>query len=269
MCPSCGGLVGVNDAACYHCGRRNPGMWGLSALLRGQSLEQAFVPAVMWACGALYLASLAVDVSGISSSGMNLLMPSLRAEVLFGASGAVPVFVFGRWWTPLSASWLHAGVLHIVFNMLWFRDLGPAVVHLYGVGRSAILYTVAGVVGFLASALAGGFLPGILHGSFYTLGASASVFGLMGALLHYGYRGGSAHLRRAATGWILGGLAFGFFMPGIDNWAHLGGLAGGYLVSRWMDPLTPEQGNHVIVGAACLLVSAAAVVASVVVGLPQ
>jgi rhomboid protease GluP len=213
----------------------------------------------MWACGALYLASLAVDPGGIESGGLlRLVSPSGDALFLLGASGWIPVFGYGRWWTPLSASWLHGGVLHIVFNMLWVRDLGPAVVHLYGVGRTLILWTVAGA--YLP------FLPGVLRGAGLTVGASASVFGLMGALFHYGRRGGSAHLRQTALRWILGGLAFGLFIPRVDNWAHLGGLAAGYLVSLWMDPLTPERGTHLVWGLACLLATAAAVLASVLGG---
>jgi rhomboid protease GluP len=182
----------------------------------------------------------------------------------------VPVFGYGRWWTPLSAGWLHGGLLHIVFNMMALRDLGPLTVHLYGVARTVIIYTLASVAGFLASSVAGRyilFLP-FLHGGRITIGASASLFGLIGALLYYGRRGGSIALRQAATRWVLGGLAFGFMVPGIDNWAHIGGLAGGYLTSRWLDPLLPERGDHVVAAAVCLLLSAAAIAASLVVGLP-
>ena len=272
LCPSCGMLVGVNDAQCFGCGRRRPGLFGLTTLMRRLQLDDAFVPLVMWTCGALYLATLASDPSGISGGGLfSLLAPSGPSLFLFGASGAVPVFRFGRWWTPLSATWLHGGVLHIVFNMMWVRDLGPAVAHLYGASRTIIIYVAAGVIGFAASTAAGAFLPflpGFLHGATLTIGASASIFGLMGAVLHYGHRGGSAHLRQAAWRWILAGLAFGFFMPGIDNWAHLGGLAGGYVMSFWLDPLRPERGIHTLVAVGCLLLSVAAIAASVLTGLP-
>jgi rhomboid protease GluP len=71
------------------------------------------------------------------------------------------------------------------------------------------------------------------------------------------------HARR----WALGGILFGFAMPGIDNWAHLGGMAGGYLVSRWLDPLQPERGDHAIGALLCLAVSVLAIVYSVVTGL--
>jgi len=273
LCPSCGSLVGIKDARCLICGRVRPGLFGLAPLLRLLGQGAGFETIVMWACGALYIATLAVDPRAIEASGLlSFLSPSNKAVFLFGASGALPVFRLGRWWTVLSAGWLHGGILHIAFNMMALRDLGPLTAHLYGTARTVIIYTVASAVGFLASSTVGYYLPylPILHGGArMTLGASAAIFGLIGALLHYGRRGGSRALSEAATRWALGGLAFGFFVPGIDNWAHLGGLAGGYLAARWLDPLLPERGDHVLMALICLLLSAASIVASVVVGLPS
>src|SRR5712691_2170831 len=177
LCPSCGTLVGVNDAQCLTCGRRNPGLWGFTAVLRDLGDDMGFVTLALWACGALYLASLAADVSGIRMQGIfSMLSPSIQSLFLFGASGAVPVFRFGRWWTVLSAAWLHGGALHIVFNMMWVRDLAPAIANLYGPARTVIIYTVASATGFLASSLAGRFLtfmPWFLRGASLTIGASA------------------------------------------------------------------------------------------------
>jgi rhomboid protease GluP len=272
LCPSCGSLVGINDVRCLICGRARPGLFGLAPLLRLVGRDVGFETLVMWACGALYIASLAVDSRSIETSGLlSFLSPSNEAIFLFGGSGALPVFRLGRWWTVLSAGWLHGGVLHIAFNMMALRNLGPLTAHLYGTARTVIIYTVASVVGFLASSAVGyylPFLPILRGGVFMTLGASAALFGLIGALLYYGRRGGSRILREAAARWALGGLAFGFFVPGIDNWAHIGGLAGGYLAARWLDPLLPERGDHVLIALFCLLLSAGAIIASVVVGLP-
>jgi rhomboid protease GluP len=244
----------------------------MAAWLRGGRLEELFVPMVLWGCGAFYLAALAIDMSGIQMGGLlGMLSPSGLALFRLGASGELPVFNYGRWWTVLSAGWLHAGVLHIVFNMMAVRNLGGIMVHLYGFARTVVIYTIAGAAGFLASSVAGEyltFLPGFLRGARLTVGASAAVFGLLGALLHYSRRSGSRNLGATVQSWILGGLAFGFFMPGIDNWAHLGGLAGGWLASYWLDPLTPEKGDHMIAAALCLVASVAAIVASVAAGVP-
>lgn len=271
LCPSCGSLVGVKDPKCLTCGRRNPGMWGLTQLLRNVGDDLGFATLVMWACGALYLACLAVNVEGVRTGGLfSFLSPSLEGLFLFGASGAVPVLGYGRWWTVLSAAWLHGGVLHILFNMMWVRDLAPATARLYGPGRTVIVYTAASIGGFLASSLAGAylsFLPRFLGGAGFTVGASAPIFGLIGALLYYGRRGGSSHIGQQAKGLAIAMMIFGFIMPGIDNWAHLGGLGGGWLAARVLDPLKPERGDHVLLALVCLVASLLSVVASVVTGL--
>ena len=59
-------------------------------------------------------------------------------------------------------------------------------------------------------------------------------------------------------------IVFGFLMPGVDNWAHIGGFAGGYLGGMLLDPLHPERGNHQALAVGCLLATAAAVLASLV-----
>jgi len=247
-------------------------MWGFASVLRDLGRDMGFTQIVMWGCGALYLASLAVDIGGVSMSGLlSMLSPSVQSLFLFGASGAIPVFGAGRWWTVLSAGWLHAGVLHILFNMLWVRDLAPVTAEFYGAGRTVIIYTVASVTGFLASSVAGAFLPFLpffLRGGTITIGASAAIFGLLGALLHYGRRTGSSHIDQRAKQLAVVLLLFGFIIRGVDNWAHLGGLAGGYLTATWLDPLQPERGDHVFIAFVCLVLTAVAIVYSVITGLP-
>lgn len=272
LCPSCGTLVGVKDPQCLTCGRRNPGMWGFAHALRNVGDDMGFAKLVMWACGALYLASLAADPEGVRTSGIfSFFSPSGRSIELFGASGAVPVFFHGRWWTVLSAAWLHAGVLHILFNLMLVRDLAPPTARLYGPGRTVIIYTVSGASGFLLSSAVGFFLPFLplfLHGAVgITVGASAPIFGLIGALVYYGRRGGSSHVGQQAKGLAIAMLIFGFVMPGVDNWAHLGGFAGGWLAAKVLDPLKPERGDHVLVALGCLAASLLSVAFSVVSGL--
>jgi len=243
-------------------------MWGFAHLLRNVGDDGGFTLVVMWGCGALYLASLAADLEGVRGSGLlSFLSPSTRSLFLFGASGSLPVFGYGRWWTVLSAAWLHGGVLHILFNMMAVRSIAPAVAHLYGPGRTVIVYTVAAVTGFLASSVAGAFLPGFLGGSSITIGASASIMGLVGALWHYGRRGGSSFISQQARSFVVFIAVMGFVLPGVDNWAHLGGLAGGWLTAKVLDPLKPERGDHVLAALGCLLLSLLSVGVSVVEGL--
>lgn len=272
VCSSCGTLVGVRDAQCLNCGRRNPGLWGFAPLVRRLGNDLGFVPLVTVACGVLYVTTLLMSGGQIGTRGLfSLLAPNTVSLFLFGASGAVPVFEFGRWWTVLSASWLHGGLLHVVFNMMWVRQLAPATADIYGPGRTVILYTAAGVCGFTASSFAGAYLTWMpipmLRGAEFTIGASASIFGLLGALVYYGRRGGSSALRSQAVGYAIMLGFFGLVMPGVDNYAHAGGFVGGYLAGRVMDPLRPERLDHLLIALACLAASALAIVASIVLGL--
>ena len=75
-------------------------------------------------------------------------------------------------------------------------------------------------------------------------------------------------VKQWAMSYVIGAVIFGLMMPGIDNYAHAGGFAGGYLLSAFFNPMTPERGDHLIVALVCLAASALAVIASVVTGLP-
>jgi len=271
VCASCGSLVGVNDDRCYSCGRRNPGLWGFGPVLRRLGNDFGFTVAIMYGCGALYALSLLLTVlSGGSLTGgsiFSILGPNRYALDALGAAGGLPVFGDGRWWTLLSAGWLHGGALHILFNMMWVRQLGPIVADMYGGARMVIIYTISSVLGFLLSSFLGAHgVP--FSGAYYTLGASAPIFGLLGALLHYGHRGGSSLVRSQAISWAVPIFLFGFFMGGVDNAAHLGGFVGGYIASKWLDPLKPERMDHFVGAAVCLVATMASIVVSLIMFLP-
>ncbi|MBP1643753.1 MAG: gluP 1 [Acidobacteria bacterium] len=270
VCPSCGRLVGVQDERCLSCGLRNPGLWGFAGALRRLSGERALPALLMGGCAALYLVSLLLTPDLLGGRALtSLLAPGQGALFLLGASGAVPVFGMGRWWTVLSAAWLHGNLLHIGFNLLWVRDLAPGVAKLFGAGRMLLIWTAASVVGFAASSTAGLLFRGVpvLSGAGFTLGASASIFGLLGALIAYGQLSGHGAMRKVVWGWVVAGAVFGFVFPGIDNWAHAGGFAGGWAAARLLDPLAEERPAHVLAGLLCLAAALVSIVASVVTGL--
>lgn len=267
VCPSCKNLVGINDEKCFTCGRWNPGLWGFAPLLNRLGQDLGFTQFVIGACLSLYVFTLVADINGISRGGfLNFLSPSRRSLFLFGESGVVPVFGAGRWWTVLTAGWLHGGLLHIFFNLMWIRQLAPPTSELYGASRMVIIYTIGGIVGFTASTLAGAFVP-ILGGAGFTVGASAPIFGLLGALVYYGRRTGSGMVSQQAKSWALALFIFGFIMPGVDNWAHAGGFVGGYFASKILDPLSPERLDHLILALACLAATGIAILFSIVHGL--
>ena len=100
VCASCGSLVGVNDEQCYNCGRRNPGLWGFGPVLRRLGTDFGFVPIVIYGCATLYILTLVVTVmlgGNVMGGGLiSLLAPADGVALLFGMSGAIPVFRLGR-----------------------------------------------------------------------------------------------------------------------------------------------------------------------------
>jgi rhomboid protease GluP len=264
ICAACGVLVGVNDPTCYNCGRRNPGLWGFGPALRALGTDFGFVNFVTGATVVIYALSLILSRDGLQI----MLAPSTLILYLLGASGSIPVIGEGRWWTLLTAGWLHGGILHIFFNVMWIRQLGPEIARMYGAGRMVIIYTIGGVTGF---ALSTGMdlLPIPFFGAPITVGASASIFGFLGALVHYGKRTGSSHARDAGLQYALFMGIMGFVLQGVDNAAHLGGFIGGYLASMLLDPLRPERIDHLAIAVGCLAVTIVAIIWSVITALPQ
>src|SRR2546427_5069424 len=224
LCPSCGRLTNAEAPVCLVCGRRNPGMWGCGGALGALFRRWNFTNAVTAACVVLYVISLIFDpLAALRPRGfLEVFSPSAEALWALGAAGAIP-WHYGRWWTLVTAIYLHGGLLHILFNVLWIRQLGPAVEELFGPARLAVIFTVAGVAGFAFSNYAG--VP-------FTIGASGSIFGLLGAMVAYGrQRGGvfgSLVLRQYGQ-WALVLFILGFLMSGVNNLAHAGGFAGGLL----------------------------------------
>jgi rhomboid protease GluP len=269
VCASCGSLVGVNDDRCYTCGRKNPGLWGFGPILRRFGNDLGFVSLVDYGGAVLYTATLVLTVlqggNLFSGSVFSILGPSGPALIMFGASGAIPVFGYGRWWTLLSAGWLHGGALHILFNMMWVRQIGPAVADIYGAGKMVIIYSVSCVTGFFLSSFMGAFLPIPFFGNgTLTIGASAPIFGLLGALVYYGRRSGSSMVKSEAMGYAVTLFVMGLILPGVDNAAHAGGFVGGYLAGIWLDPLKPERVDHLVGAVICLAATALAILASIV-----
>ena len=268
ICPACGVLVGVNDDSCYNCGRRNPGLWGYAPALRRFGQDLGFVPFFMGATVTLYVLSLLLSRSNLQM----MLSPSTAILILLGASGAYPVFGLGQWWTFLTAGWLHASVLHVLFNVLWIRQLAPAVAEFYGPARMVIIYTCSGVTGFALTTFAGEYLRWIpipfLRGADISVGASAPIFGLLGAMVYDGRRTGSSVAAQTGIQYavILG--VFGLIFPGTDNYAHLGGYLGGYLTGMVLDPLKRERVDHMMIAFACLAATFLAMAASFIKILP-
>lgn len=227
LCPNCRRLISNDEPVCPYCGVGRPGAPWKRALAGVTSHGQVDpVMAIITINAVFYLLSLLLDPSalGLSANPMTLLSPSGESVFLLGATGTLPI-AYGRWWTLVSAAYLHGGILHIFFNMMALRQLAPFILDAFGQNRFAILYVWTGVAGFLVSYLAG--VP-------FTIGASAPVCGLIGAILYYGKSRGGFYgetIYRQAMGWVVGLVLFGLFIPGINNWAHGGGIASGLLIA--------------------------------------
>jgi rhomboid protease GluP len=227
LCPRCGKLVGVGEERCPFCGAWRPGLYGFAPTLRrlfGDRLD--LVALISATCIALYVASLVLQPEAIFRlSGLfSILSPGTRALYQLGMTGGV-AWENRWWWTVFTAIFLHGGALHILFNVLWIRNLGPVVTQVYGPARAFVIFMVAGAAGFVVSNLASG-APSI--------GASGSIFGLLAALIVYGRKRGSSMLTSQLWQWAILMFAFGFFMSGVNNWAHAGGFAGGWGVASLM-----------------------------------
>ena len=255
LCPSCGRLTNADARECLVCGRRNPGMWGFAGPLRMLFRKRSFVDLVTVACIALYVLTLVLDPTAVLSSRgpFSVFSPSGRALIDAGATGA-SLWQAGRWWTVITAIYLHGGPLHILFNILWIRQLGPAVEELYGPSRLVVIFTVAGALGFVASNLVGYGL---------TIGASGSIFGLLGAMVAFGQkRGGTfgAMVLRQYGQWALLLFIMGFLMEGVNNVAHAGGFAGGFAAGLGLALAEHrnETGLDQLLAAGCIALTLAA-----------
>ena len=222
LCPSCGRLTRADAEECLVCGRRRPGMWGLSDLFRRLFRTGSPTQLITIACVALYVLSLVIDPAGAMRprGPFEIFSPSGAALQRLGMTG-IGAWTSGEWWTLVTSIYLHGGVLHILFNVLWIRQLGPAVEELYGPARFFVIFTVSGVAGFVVSDVVG---------VSFTVGASGSIFGLLGAMVAFGRRRGGAFgamVLRQYGQWALLLFVLGFFMSGVNNLAHAGGFLGG------------------------------------------
>ena len=226
LCPNCRKLISIDEPKCPYCGLSKPGApWKRTFAIRLLSNPYDVITYIIYINAALFIMSILLHPTslGFSSNPFTFLSPSSKSLLILGATGTLPIDQFHRWWTLISASYLHGGILHIFFNMIALRQLGPFVVSEYGMNRFLIIYVITGIFGFFISYVAG--IP-------FTIGASGSVCGLIGAILFYGKNRGGYYgeaIYKQTLGWVIGLVLFGFFFPGINNWAHGGGLFAGAL----------------------------------------
>ncbi len=145
--------------------------------------------------------------------------------VHFGALYA-PYVKLGEVWRLVTSGFLHGGILHLIFNMYALYLIGTQMENFVGKWKFLFIYFVSMITGSLMSV--------VLNPNTVSIGASGAIFGLLGALLYFGYYYrvylGSV-LRSQIIPVILLNLLLGFLIPGVDNFAHIGGIIGGVLAS--------------------------------------
>ncbi|TKB06531.1 rhomboid family intramembrane serine protease [Desulforhopalus sp. IMCC35007] len=228
LCPNCRKLISGSIDSCPFCGLKNP-----SSPLKNNPFTRSIgdsdqlVTILISLNVVMFILSVVLipGKTGFNFSPFSFLSPSSQSLFILGSTGSIPIFQYDRWWTLLTANFLHGGILHLVFNMLAVRQLAPLVIQEFGPYRTISLYILGGIGGFAISAFAGVRL---------TIGASAALCSLIGALLYYGKARGGVYGQNIFSqigGWALGIAAFGFLVPGINNWGHGGGILFGVILA--------------------------------------
>lgn len=144
--------------------------------------------------------------------------------LMFGANFR-PLIQAGEIWRLATSMFLHIGIVHLVVNMYSLLIIGRQLESFLGKWKFLIVYLGSGIIGSLLSV--------VIHSSI-SAGASGAIFGLLGSLLYFGYHYRlylGAVLKTQVIPIIILNLLIGFMVPGIDNFAHIGGLVGGYLIT--------------------------------------
>ena len=131
----------------------------------------------------------------------------------------------GQYYRILTGIFLHGSILHLLFNCYALFVIGSQVENFMGKFKYLIIYLFSGICGSIFS---------MIFSSYPSIGASGAIFGLMGALVYFGYHYrvylGNV-VKSQIIPLILLNLCIGFLSSGIDNFAHIGGLIGGSLIS--------------------------------------
>ena len=176
--------------------------------------------------------------------------PSSQALGILGWA-EIGALMKGDWWVLITAMFLHGGILHILFNMLWVRDLAPQTEILFSPHKMIIIYVLSGIGGNLLALFTPIFARGMFMipmDNYPVIGASGAVFGLMGAILAFGRKRGGLWGRQVVRQigmWAVILIAMGFLFPGISNAGHIGGFITGFLVGQLLPIKSTPSANKI------------------------
>jgi rhomboid protease GluP len=228
MCPHCRAFITTSDRVCPYCNekvgaraidRRSPSPI-LGGLIPHAQFNTVIILLIIFG---LYIVTTVASMR--AGNGQAFLGLDGQTLVDFGAKVPRGSQLF-EWWRLITAGFLHGGILHIAMNSWVLFDVGAQVEEVYGASRMLVIYFVSTICGFYLSSL---------WSSGISVGASAALMGLIGAMIALSIHHRSAQtvaIRGAYIRWVIYMLIFGL-LPGvrIDNAAHVGGLAGGFAMA--------------------------------------
>lgn len=228
MCPHCRAFITTSDRVCPYCGEK-VGPRAIDVRGTGEMLL-GFIPSGRFVTFLILFIDFALFGGGyLIKGGSNELINA-------GAEQGQAVFLYHQWYRLVTAGFLHFGVLHILMNSWALFDLGAQVEELYGSARLITFFVFSSAVGFFASAWINPMAPSV--------GASAGLFGLIGAMIALGMRTRSAmgqSIRALYIRWAVYGLLWGL-LPGFNNTAHVGGLIAGFAIA-YVAGISGRQGS--------------------------
>jgi rhomboid protease GluP len=263
ICPACGTLVGISATRCHECGTS----LRFSLVAMGKSLGGTIGGETPVTTLALILNLLLFGVSLVAtnqgSNGGPNLFSGISGRVLFqlGARQSIAI-LSGEWWRLVMPMFLHAGLLHLGMNSLFLVDIGPQVERIYGSARYLFIYVLTGICSFIASTA---WNLWMYQGFGIGIGASGALAGLIGVMwgMTTGRGGSYARAIRAQMIRMTGYLVVMALLPiGIDNAAHFGGLAAGFLLGKLLADREPMNAREFKRAYALAWLAGAVVVAS-------
>jgi rhomboid protease GluP len=232
MCPNCRAFITTSDKVCPYCdlklGRPAVERCAPADLLGGLIPHDRFITMIILLINVGLYITMVVHM--MQSGKSNFMDFDGRTLFDFGAKFG-PAIRAGQWWRLITAGFLHGGFFHIAMNSWVLYDLGAQIEENYGTPRYLLIYLLSTFTGFSASFY---WNPGL------SIGASAGIFGLIGAMIALGLKAGSLHGRAMSshyTRWAAIMIGLGLLPTGMlfgmafDNAAHIGGLAGGFAIA--------------------------------------
>ena len=229
ICPHCGNLQDRTQRVCTNCGK----------LLMPRFLEilgrfGIVAPHVQSVSSLLTLGIILCYLRTVLVQGG--LTPDIQILVGFGGNYG-PATFSGQWWRLATYIFLHAGLWHILFNLIALQQIGPSIEEIFGKGRMVFYFMLTGILAGAGSAF---FHPGGV-----SIGASGALMGLIGLAAGWGQREGTRighQVRDQMVTWGVYTVVFGL-MIGADNAAHVAGFVSGGLLGLISKPRWERHGS--------------------------